>query len=129
MTKEEAKIKIGELGMYARTQEWDDEYTEAVNMAIKALEQEPCEDAISRKDILNAVFEDDYMKNHMNGDTWERLEELIGELPPVQPKQKMGYWIPVDDSFKCSECGELSCCKGKYCNECGAKMAESEDKE
>lgn len=40
MTIEEAKIKIEELACYARTKGWDDEYTEAVNMAIKALEQQ-----------------------------------------------------------------------------------------
>lgn len=44
MTIDDAKIKIEELACYARTKGWDDEYTEAVNMAIKALEQqEPCE--------------------------------------------------------------------------------------
>lgn len=40
MTIDEAKIKIEELACYARTKGWDDEYTEAVNMAIKALEQQ-----------------------------------------------------------------------------------------
>ena len=48
MTREEANNKIGELAMYARSQGWDDEYTDAVNMAIKALEQESCEDCVSR---------------------------------------------------------------------------------
>lgn len=40
MTIDEAKIKIEELACYARTKGWDDEYTEAVNMVIKALEQQ-----------------------------------------------------------------------------------------
>lgn len=40
MTIDETKIKIEELACYARTKGWDDEYTEAVNMAIKALEQQ-----------------------------------------------------------------------------------------
>ena len=40
MTIDEAKIKVEELACYARTKGWDDEYTEAVNMAIKALEQQ-----------------------------------------------------------------------------------------
>ena len=40
---------------------------------------------------------------------------------------KTGKWIMQDELFKCSECGVLSCCIGKYCNECGAKMAESEE--
>lgn len=37
---DEAKVKIEELACYARIKGWDDEYTEAVNMAIKALEQQ-----------------------------------------------------------------------------------------
>lgn len=40
MTINEAKVKIEELACYARIKGWDDEYTEAVNMAIKALEQQ-----------------------------------------------------------------------------------------
>lgn len=40
MTKEEALLKIGELVAYARTQGWDDIYTDA----FKTLEQEPSRD-------------------------------------------------------------------------------------
>ena len=56
------------------------------------------------------------------------LENIIANGTPL-PKgygdledRPTGYWIMQDELFKCSECGELSCCKGKYCNECGAKM-------
>ncbi len=41
MTNEEAMLKIGELGCYARANGWDNDYTQAVNMGIKALEREP----------------------------------------------------------------------------------------
>ena len=55
MTIEKAKIIIGNLPT-------DDcyllnEYQEAKAMAIKALEQEPCEDAINRASAINAVSE------------------------------------------------------------------------
>jgi hypothetical protein len=42
MTREESLLKIGELVAYARTQGWDDIYTDA----FKALEQEPILDKI-----------------------------------------------------------------------------------
>ena len=37
---------------------------------------------------------------------------------------KHGYWVEVtkNTSWKCSECGELSCCKANYCPDCGVKM-------
>lgn len=40
MTIDEAKIKMEELVYYAETKGWDDEDIEAINMAIKALEQQ-----------------------------------------------------------------------------------------
>jgi hypothetical protein len=54
----------------------DDVHYEALQMAIKALEQEPCEDAISRQSML------DYMK-YLHDEMPE--EEFIKELPSVKP--------------------------------------------
>lgn len=48
------------------------------------------------------------------------------EFTPV----KHGHWIRVnsDDSlWKCSVCGEKSCCKSAYCGDCGAKMDGEEN--
>ena len=34
-----------------------------------------------------------------------------------------GRWIHEgDSSYRCSVCGEISCCTGNYCPDCGAKM-------
>ena len=116
-------------------------------------EEEPCEDAISRAELLKAI------------DTWDkfgvddtnslfRLDNLslphyvpyihyddvvkcIKGMPSVTPKQKVGRWI--DDTRLgyhvsiCSNCnwrGHGDTCliyKPKYCPNCGAKMEESED--
>jgi hypothetical protein len=56
---------------------------EAYNMAIQALEQEPCDDAISRNDMLDAVG---------HGTTYTSLEvqKIINGLPSVNP-------VPCDD--------------------------------
>ena len=39
-----------------------------------------------------------------------------------------GHWIPMEyDTFKCSVCGETSCCEANYCPNCGAKMEVNEN--
>lgn len=38
---------------------------------------------------------------------------------------KHGYWINLNDdgsAYKCSVCGEVSCCTGTYCPDCGSRM-------
>ena len=65
MTREEAIKWIGELvetmkeetcGQYPDP-EYKDEVYEAIDIAIKALEQEPCDDAISRQAVLDGIEE------------------------------------------------------------------------
>ena len=46
-----------------------------------------------------------------------------------QEPSRKGHWIEHEHLYKCSVCGEISCCHGKFCNECGAEMEESEDEE
>ena len=47
------------------------------------------------------------------------------EVEPV----KRGKWEKVgDNSYKCSNCSEVSCCKGNYCPDCGAKMENKDGK-
>ena len=52
--------------------------------------------------------------------------------PPAADVQevKHGRWIEVNDDdsmYRCSACGELSCCNSPYCGECGAKMDEVDE--
>lgn len=61
MTREEAILKIGELGCYARANGWDDVYTQAVNISTKALEQEP-KSAICSYCNRNNTLYGDYCK-------------------------------------------------------------------
>ena len=95
MTKEEAMLKIGELGCYARANGWDDDYTQAVNMANEALKQEPCEDAISRKDTCTAIIKRLGIKDEIFLLEAERaIYQQILAMPPVQPKS-----VDCDDTI------------------------------
>ena len=108
----------------------------AIWMAIKALEQEPCEDAISReaviyefKEMYKAAEEwghnskDDYIKARADATMATLIEQKlrVEGLPSVQPSRK-GHWIEYGKLWKCSECEDLSCCHENYCNNCGADM-------
>ena len=64
---------------------------DCIRLAINALEQEPCEDAISRQAVLDlAKF-----------DGRDGLGSIIHafdveQLPPVKPAEKVGQWIDAE---------------------------------
>ncbi len=101
------------------------------------LEQEPCDDAISRQAVLDYI---DEMPSDLTADgrrmiRRRTLEEYISDtLPPVTPQPKTGHWILIDKAHEhahCSECdyGNVDLLDGRphnYCPNCGARM-ESED--
>lgn len=56
---------------------------------------------------------------------------ILEELPPIQPKAKVGRWISIYGNVKCSVCGNTKDGRsvGKathYCDFCGAKMEVEE---
>ena len=69
---------------------------EAINMAIKALKQEPCGDTISRQAVLDYIYNDLGLGDEENGKDVERQMELessyryVKSLPPVTPKKMEG---------------------------------------
>ena len=95
-------------------------YEEALEMAIKALEQEPCEDAISRQAAINAAIEAaDEWDGGGNRNREEIIAKALEQLPSVTPQPKMGKWI----KDKCSICGEERAWYGQnppYCPDCGS---------
>ena len=119
---------------------------EAYNVAVKALEQEPCGDAISRQaaiDIIESWLScDDY--NNAEQHIMRATESILYDLPPVTPQPKTGHWEwiqydgnPNIGNWHCSECsrivrGAITAANPvyayKYCPNCGAKM-ESEEEE
>ena len=74
------------------------DYDLALKMAIESLKQEPCEDAISRRAVLNTL---DKMDSVLNEDrTVETYKELLTacykDLPSVTPVHKK-EWIPCSE--------------------------------
>ena len=140
MTREEAIARIKDHKIVHKMDEPRAIYiSEALDMAIKALEQEPCEDAISRQaaiDLMILALEDDWESDYAT--------DRMNELPPVSPLRPTGYNCNTDyaecDQFVCSECGielqdwhrvERDADDGdityyeyefKYCPNCGADM-------
>ena len=63
----------------------------------KLLEQEPCEDCISRQAVLDAFGLSEktrkYGGDHSGYDTFMKYEiqDVLEELPPVTPKPKTGH--------------------------------------
>ena len=115
MTREEAKgILEGDNLNRSSKQE-----KEALNMAIEALEQEPCEDCISRAEALKLV---------QNKNGYVCPTDFL-TLPSVQPVRKKGNWISNGDMSHCSECGQIIFSVQnwfKCCPKCMADMREGE---
>ena len=103
---------------------------DAYNTAIKALEQEPCEDAISRKAVLKVI--DGWYEQNRDTENIEDLLILIVYMSSVQPSRK-GHWIK-ENPFSlsvCSECGNNAFgyhgfdeTRTDFCPHCGADMRE-----
>jgi hypothetical protein len=89
MTREEAILWLNE-----ELRTWENEcqskhpIKEALYEACKALEREPCEDAVSRKSVITII------QNHW----WNcrDIDKLVNELPPVTP-QEPNTWS-LDDA-------------------------------
>lgn len=103
MTKEEAILRLKRQadGYYPKL-------TEALNIAIKALEKEPCEDAVSRQAVLDCAYA---YGNGFEPEGYCVDVEDIQKLPSVTPQAKNGYLMIDDvmsvfDEFMCEEVDE-----------------------
>jgi len=126
MTREEIIKELSEM----RTDAWTDtRQMKALSMAIKALEQEPSGDLISREAVLD-LFQDNVSTLHNYARVWEAVEEM----PSVTPTERTGHWSHDGSHWKnrfiCSECGyKLFDEPTNYCPNCGCRMFESQEGE
>ena len=96
MTNKEAKEKL-----YMEWQKFLEDnidyagISEAYKTAFKALEQEPCDDTISRQEAIDAfsMFAE-YESNRTNAEWVDRIRVVLSSLPPVQ---SISRWISVSE--------------------------------
>ena len=111
------------------------EVNKAICNNLKALEQEPCEDCISRQAVNKLVDElaraiSDEKCHIQRGRNYGRIMHDILELPSVEPERKTGKWKHMVGWWECNQCHAeytgMPTCMGKviyeYCPMCGAKM-------
>lgn len=83
MTNEEVKEQLKQIPIHEGV---SDNYLktiyEAIDIAIKLLEQQPCDDCISREEAINCVTLNEFRY---------RIVEDIKTLPSVTPKEKTGH--------------------------------------
>ena len=79
---------------------------------------------------------DDTISRQAAIELWEEYHPYIAvkaceygkRLRSLPSAERHGRWKQVgDNTYRCSVCGELSCCCSPYCGECGAKMDEVEE--
>lgn len=87
--------------------------------AIPTAHPEPCEDAVSRADVVDMLE----MFPFIDYDEYATAREHVKRLPSVTPKQRTGKWIKCGWAIKCSECDyDMPFTVRNFCPNCGAKM-------
>lgn len=140
MTNEEASFILANIDRRV----CDDELNDALDVAIKALEQQSCEDCISRQATIEAIYKKyiggkDAIKNapinDLYADGLAEAVDAVWDMPSVQPTRPIGRWIDIqyfknDDTYyrpKCPFCSIEPKEYSNYCPNCGAKMQEVEE--
>lgn len=108
MTREEAIARIKDHKIVHKMNEPRAIYiSEALDMAIEALNREPCEDCISREDTLNKInaLVAEYIPLMLTGWTLPlNIAKTINDMPPVTPKEEsknvLEYKKGYSDGFR-----------------------------
>ena len=144
MTREEAITQL-RLGP-GINEDVSEEYNDAVEIAIEALEQEYCDDCISRVSIKQKLQEhhDFFVKayggfSNLPQNDKSRVDEIsnciamVVNEPPVTPAEYVGQWIEERTYMECPKCHDIwhyeenQTERFKFCPNCGAKMEEKNE--
>lgn len=104
MTREEAHSILSN-GLFQAPSEHA--WCMAFEMAIKALEQEPCGDAISKESLL-ARLRLNYSKNQ--NVSLQALVDIVNTERPITPARRVGEWIVLRDEYGDIVEAVCSCC-------------------
>lgn len=131
MTKKE--VIINNIQEYLDSEMWKyegcDLGKEDLETIVDALEQEPCEDCISRQAVID-IWHTQYAQVRQE-DEEIKYKKIAYELPSVQPIRPKGKWIDIGNGTECSICHEIQYGYDNYrsfCSNCGADMRGKEDK-
>lgn len=151
---EDTYFRLFDCEELERGKKWDG-HTEKDVTRLLSLEQQPCDDCISRQQAIDAIDAlylagDSPTSFRANADG----DALIGkyqaitaldDLPSVTPQPKMGKWKAFTHSayhgndedgepiwrevtvYHCDLCNRRTVIKEKYCPNCGHKMQEVEE--
>jgi len=92
------------------------------------LDQQPCNDAISRQAAKLKVARVTWEDGDSCYDFHDKCVDCLDDVPPVTPQPETGHWINIDATHsKCDRCGaifEIASENGEanYCSNCGVKM-------
>jgi hypothetical protein len=151
MTREEKAKAIDTLKLSAPikavTQEEFNTYIQTINQVMDWLEQELCDEAISRQAVLDLAKKGVLISNG----NYKSVCKAINELPSVNPQPKTGHWLMPDKEYSSKIWRKCSCCgthiekyskhisfdgevhyipyRLNYCYVCGTRMVESQKSE
>lgn len=101
MTREKA-LKVWHDSVGFNEVECSYKLQEAISTAFRELEKEPCEDCISRREVLDAIQKLNIPEDMCVFEIKSHIVVKLATLPSVIPQPKIGEWI----NDRCSECGK-----------------------
>lgn len=140
MTRED-KIKALEREREYMISHGGDSQAKALADAIELMRREPCEDAVSRKQVV------EWLQRASDDSIQHAIDSNMEFISSVTPTRKKGRWIytpqkrlvdetdegpvyEVQEKCSCSACGaDFGYCKvdDNYCKYCGAEMGGSKE--
>lgn len=106
-------------------------YGADINRAIQALEQQPCDDCISREQAVRATYGFERYTG-IDEAPYEYAESILKDLPSVTPTRPKGKWKRISPAgiYECTNCNQVIMTSDidcyKYCHGCGARMEGEE---